>query len=217
MTSPQGERRVQIADPAQRHDLIVLAERARLLDESAVIRLRTRADALLGAWVATGFDVLAGRVVEGTVRPADLTCAADQLAAALRTADPSGSVDPGYPMDSAWRGALPAETGFVHLDDVPATVLAQLARSGADLSREQGAHGPPASLLEQEVLHVSGDAGEVGIPMRCALALAAMRFLPDEPDAGEVVRVRISPAWLRIDARYGSVFRRRGGAALLLR
>jgi hypothetical protein len=76
---------------------------------------------------------------------------------------------------------------------------------------------PPASLLEQEVLHVSSEAGEVGIPMRCALALAAMRFLPDEPDAGEVVRVRVSPAWLRIDARYGSVFRRRGGAALLLR
>ena len=54
-----------IADPAQRNDLIVFAERARRLDESAVIRLRMRADGLLGAWVATGFDVLATRVVTG--------------------------------------------------------------------------------------------------------------------------------------------------------
>jgi hypothetical protein len=62
--------------------------------------------------------------------------------------------------------------------------------------------------------------------MRCVLALAAMRFLPqaddprtDEPQADEnveLVRVRLSPTWLRIDARFGSVFRRRGDPALVL-
>ena len=41
---------VLIADPAQRNDLAVFAERARRLDESAVIRLHARADGLLGAW-----------------------------------------------------------------------------------------------------------------------------------------------------------------------
>lgn len=212
---PGPDRGVWITEPAHRHDLAVFAERARRLDESAVIRLRVRSDGLLGAWVATGFDVLAGRVVTGTVRPADLTCAADRLADGLRHPQESGYCDPGYPMDSAWRGALPAETGFVHLDDVPAAALTELARRGADLSREHGA--PPVSLLDQEVLQVSGDAGTAAVPMRCVLALAAMRFLPEDPPDGEVVRIRVSPAWLRVDARFGSVFRRRGGPALLLR
>lgn len=216
MTIGSPERGLWITDPAQRHDLGVFAQRARVLDESAVVRLRVRADGLLGAWVATGFDVLGARVVAGTLRPADLTCAADALLCGLRDADADGHVDPGYPMDSAWRGALPTETGFVHLDDVPVTVLDDLAHQGAELSREHGAPGPPASLLDQEVLQVSGAGGSVGVPMRCVLAMAAMRFLPENPDEAEVVRVRLAPAWLRIDARYGSVFRRRGGPALLI-
>jgi len=216
MTAGSPERGLRIEDALQRQDLAVFAQRARLLDESAVVRLRVRADGLLAAWVATGFDVLAARVVAGTLRPADLTCAADALVRGLRTAEVDGRVDPGYPMDSAWRGALPAEGGFVHLDDVPARVLDDLARRGAELTREQGAPGPPASLLDQEVLRVSGDAGSAGVPMRCVLALAAMRFMPEEPDDSEVVRVRLAPAWLRIDARYGSVFRRLGASALLI-
>ena len=213
------ERGVWISDPAGRHDLVVFAERARVLDEAAVIRLRVRADGLVGAWVVTGFDVLAGRVVAGRIQPADLTCAADQLARGLRAADDGGYADPGFPLDSAWRGALPAETGFVHVDDVPATVVADLALRGADLARESAGHGPPASLLDSEVLQVSGNGTRAGVPMRCVLALAAMRFLPEDPPdaAAEVVRIRSSPTWLRIDARFGSVFRRRGGPALLVR
>ena len=54
----------------------------------------------------------------------------------------------------------------------------------------------------------------VGVPMRCVMALAAMGFMPDTE--GEMVRVRVRPAWLRIDARFGSVFGRRGDPALLL-
>lgn len=204
-----------IPDAAQRSDLMVFVERVRRLDESAVVRLRTRSDGLIGAWVATGFDVLAVRVVAGTVSPPDLTCAADQLVHGLGHVDASGSVDHGFPMDSAWRGALPPETGFVHLDDVPTTVLGELARSGADLAREHGGPlGPPASLLDQEVLQVNSEAGSVGVPMRCVMALAAMGFTTDAP--GEVVRVRTMPTWLRIDARFGSVFRRRGDPVLLL-
>lgn len=203
-----------LPDPAQRNDLAVFAERARRLDESAVVRLRMRSDGLLGAWVATGFDVLAARVVAGTVSPPDLTCAADQLVRGLAAAGAEGEVDAGYRMDSAWRGALPPETGFVHLDDIPATVLGELARRGAELAREHGGLGPPASLLDQEVLEVTAEAGSVPVPMRAVMALAAMGFMTDAD--GEVVRVRMAPAWLRIDARFGSVFRRRGGPVLLL-
>jgi hypothetical protein len=56
--------------------------------------------------------------------------------------------------------------------------------------------------------------------MRCVFALTAMGFLPQSSeavDADEIVRVRTLPAWLRIDARFGSVYRRRGDPALVLR
>jgi hypothetical protein len=57
-----------------------------------------------------------------------------------------------------------------------------------------------------------------------------MGFLPQSTAAGEemgldpgtvaadeIVRVRVLPAWLRIDARFGSVYRRRGDPVLVLR
>lgn len=204
-----------ILHAAQRRDLAVFVQRALRLDEAAVVRLRSRGDGLVGAWVLTGFDVLAGRVVAGTLRPADFTCAADELSRALNAPDEAGCVDAGFPMDSAWRALLPPETGFVHLDDVPAAVLTDLARKGADLAREHsGPQGPPPSLLDQEVLHVSSGVESVAVPMRCAMTIAAMGFSPDAE--GEVVRVRTMPSWLRIDARFGSVFRRRGDPPLLV-
>lgn len=215
-TDRSPDRGLWLADESSRNDLAVFAERARALDESAVVRLRNRADGLLGVWVLTGFDVLAGRAIAGSVRPTDITCAADGLVAALRASAGLVGVDPGYPMDSAWRGALPPEGGFVHLDDVPAAVLTDLAHQGAELSGEYGGHGPPASLLDQEVLEVSAGEHTVGVPMRCVLALAAMRFVPQDCPDSEIVRVRAAPAWLRIDARFGSVFRRRGPTPLVL-
>ncbi len=173
------------------------------------------------AWVATGFDVLASRVVAGRVRPADLSAGADALADGLGAMDSSGHVDPGFPMDSAWRGALPPDSGFAHIDDVPARVVLDLAQRGIELAKEHSSsHGPPASLLDQEVLAVSSARGDVEIPMRCVFALTAMGFLPNDPaslPADEIVRVRALPAWLRIDARFGSVYRRRGDPALVLR
>jgi hypothetical protein len=47
-----------------------------------------------------------------------------------------------------------------------------------------------------------------------------MGFLPQSGEAlaaDEIVRVRVLPAWLRLDARFGSVYRRRGDPALVLR
>lgn len=224
-----GERGLWVTDPAHREDLTMFTERAQRLDDAAVIRLRGRADGLLGAWVSTNFDVLAGRAVQGAVRPDDLSAGADALLRGLETADRSGYVDPGWAMDSAWRGVLPPETGFAHLDDVPARVMLDLAQRGVALAREHGSgQGPPVSLLDQEVISVSAGGITVGIPMRCVFALTAMRFLPQSnagaddlaPEsvaADEIVRVRVLPAWLRIDARFGSVYRRRGDPALVLR
>jgi hypothetical protein len=206
---------------AQRADLTAFVERAARLDPAAVIRLRARAVGVVAAWAATGFDVLASRVVTGTLRPDDLSVGADELARGLAATSSDGYVNPGFPMDSAWRGALPPDSGFAHLDDVPARLMLDLAQRGAELAKEHGsAQGPPVSLLDQEVIRVSSADVSVGVPMRCVFALTAMGFLPqsaDAVDADEIVRVRTLPAWLRIDARFGSVYRRRGDPALVLR
>ncbi|MCV7259910.1 hypothetical protein [Mycobacterium shimoidei] len=213
-----GERGLWL-DTAHRTDLATFAERALRLDDAAVVRLRIRSTEAFTAWVATGFDVLASRVVAGTVRPDDMSVAADELVRGLAAMDDAGYVDPGFPMDSAWRSALPPDSGFTHLDDVPARLMLQLSQRGAELAKDYGsAHGPPVSLLDQEVLRVSSAGNSVGVPMRCVFALAAMGFLPQSPeavDANEIVRVRILPTWLRVDARFGSVYRRRGDPALL--
>jgi hypothetical protein len=205
----------------QRADLAAFVERTARLDPAAVIRLRARAGGLITAWAATGFDVLASRVVAGTLRPDDLSVGADELARGLAAVDSSGYVNPGFPMDSAWRGGLPPDSGFTHLDDVPARLMLDLAQRGAQLAKEHGsAQGPPVSLLDQEVIRVSSADVSVGVPMRCVFALTAMGFLPQSSeavDAEEIVRVRALPAWLRIDARFGSVYRRRGDPALVLR
>lgn len=206
---------------AHRADLAAFVDRAKRLDEGAVIRLRTRSPELLTAWMATGFDVLASRAVVGRVRPDDMTVGADGLAQGLSAMDDTGYVDPGFAMDSAWRGALPPDYGFAHLDDVPAQVMLDLAQRGAQLAKEHSSsHGPPASLLDQEVVRVSSGDVSVGLPMRCVFALTAMGFLPQSPDTigdDEIIRVRILPTWLRLDARFGSVYRRRGDPALVLR
>jgi hypothetical protein len=229
VSASTAERGLWLDDAAHREDLITFVDRALRLDDSAVIRLKERTGGYVAAWVATGFEVLASRVVGGRVRPADLFAGADALARALPEADRSGFVDPGFAMDSGWRGVLPPETGFVHLDDVPARAVLDLAQRGLALAKEHGsAHGPPTSLLDQEVVAVTSGDETVGIPMRCVFALTAMGFLPqssrpadefapESVPADEVVRVRVVPSWLRIDARFGSVYRRRGHAAMVVR
>jgi hypothetical protein len=206
---------------AHRADLSAFVERAARLDPAAVIRLRARSGGVITAWAVTGFDVLASRVVAGSLRPDDLSVGADELARGLAAVDSSGYVNPGFPMDSAWRGALPPDSGFTHLDDVPAGLMLDLAQRGAELAKAHGgAQGPPVSLLDQEVIRVSSGDVSIGIPMRCVFALTAMGFLPQSSeavDADEIVRVRALPAWLRIDARFGSVYRRRGDPAVVLR
>jgi hypothetical protein len=79
-----------------------------------------------------------------------------------------------------------------------------------------GPHGtPPASLLDQTVLTVTGDGLEIKVPLRCLFAMAGMGFLGAN-EADEQVRVTATDAWLRIDARYGAVVRRRHALLPLL-
>lgn len=211
------QRVLYVGDPAERENLATFLGRALRLDPAAVVRLRRRGERWVSAWVATGFEALAVRTVVAELGVDDVTVGADVVLAGLSSGSP---IDLGYSMDSAWRGALPPDSGFAHIDDVPARTLVELAEQGADLAKEHGSgHGPPAALLDQTVLTVTGGAVQVQVPMRVVFALTAMDFIPhsgDRADArrippAEIVRVRSSNTWLRLDARYGSVARRLGG------
>ncbi|MFW0796423.1 hypothetical protein AAFP30_21610 [Gordonia sp. CPCC 205515] len=229
MTAP--ERHVTVAGPGDRSDAIAFLGRALRGDSTAVVRIKARPDGLLGLWVNTGFDVLAGRSVFGAVAPDDLVCDATALRSVLSSAEPDTAVDPGFSFDSAWRGALPPSTGFAHVDDVPARTVVELSRGGAHLARTEGsAHGPATGLLDQDVLAVSSDDEQVraAVTMRALFALTAMGFIRDadgheitETSSTELiaetepVRIRVSPTWIRIDARYGSVYQRRERIAMI--
>ncbi|TCO50712.1 hypothetical protein [Actinocrispum wychmicini] len=204
-------------DPQERDDLGAFVARAVRLDGDAVVRLRARgAGEFIDAWVATPFDVLATRTVRGSLQPGDVTVSANELLAALAIVR-GDTVDPGRPQDMMWRSALPPGQGWQVIDQLPAEVVSSLADRGLTVARENpGPHGtPPASLLDQTVLTVSADGMEIKVPLRCLFAMSGMGFLGNEsPD--ERVRVTATDAWLRIDARFGAVVRRRHALLPLL-
>ncbi|WP_279103426.1 hypothetical protein [Gordonia paraffinivorans] len=218
------ERFVEIA-ASDRGNASAFLAHARRLDDAAVVRVASRPDGLLALWTHTGFEVLATRAVTGRVAPADLVCDATTLYTALSASAPGEPVDPGFSLDSAWRGALPKTVGYRHVDDVPARSIVELAREGARVAREQGsAHGPATGLLDQDVLEVGSEDGTLtaGVTMRSVFALTAMGFIRDRDgravtetspteliDEAEPVRIRLSAAWIRIDARFGSIYQRR--------
>ncbi|EHR49889.1 hypothetical protein SacmaDRAFT_1616 [Saccharomonospora marina XMU15] len=207
---------LRIPDPADRESLGAFIARAVRLDGQAVVRLRMRSTGVVEAWAATPFEVLVTRAVEGEVEPGDVSVTGAELLAALTVA-PGERMDPGPPRDLLWRSELPAVNGWRRVDDLPVTVVADLADRGVALARENvGPHGtPPASLLDQNVLTVSGEGVEVNVPMRCLLALSGMGFV-DSSREGDVVKVAATDSWLRLDARYGAVLRRRQALLPLL-
>jgi hypothetical protein len=207
---------LHVPDSADRDDLGAFVARSVRLDQQAVVRLRGRSTGLLEAWVATPFDVLATRSVRGQVRPADVTVSGNELLAALAIVG-GERLDPGPPMDLMWHSALPPGDGWQVVDELPVRIVADLADRGIEVARENpGPRGSaPASLLDQHVLTVSGAGLDVKVPMRCLFALSGMGFLADG-ESDETVRVTATDSWLRLDARYGAVLRRRHALLPLL-
>ena len=206
---------LHVPDPDDRGDLGAFVGRVVRLDQTAVVRLLASASGRVTAWAATPFDVLATRSVPGRLEPGDVTTPAAALLSAL-SVDRADTVDPGT--GGLWQGLLPPDEGWAVVDTVPAAELEALTDRGLALAREHaGPLGPPASLLDQTVLTVSGDAAgpPVRIPLRCLFALSGMGFV-GAGEAGEPVRVSATSSWLRLDARYGAVVRRRITALPLL-
>lgn len=205
-----------VPDLDDRGDLGTFVGRAVRLDPAAVVRLRITAGGRVTAWVTTPFDVLATRSVPGSLHPDDVTAPAASLLTAL-SVERAAAVDPG--VGGLWQGLLPPDDGWAAVDTVPAAELEALTERGLVLARENaGPLGPPASLLDQTVLTVTGGAGpDVKVPLRCLFALSGMGFLGASSDGSEeTVRVSATASWLRLDARYGAVVRRRLTALPLL-
>src|SRR5262249_42630851 len=148
--------------------------------------------------------------LDGTVEPAEVTVRAADLLAALAVAT-AEVVDPGRSAESAWRARIPPETGWITVDDVPASAISDLVAAGTAAAREDADHagGAPASLLDSEVLTITGSGLTVSVPLRVLFALSGMGFVGPEED---VIRVRATPVWLRLDGRFGAVVRRRHGS-----
>jgi hypothetical protein len=208
-----------IPDRDERDDLGAFVARAVRLDTSTAVRLRQRAAGdRVDAWVATPFDALVTRSVAGAVEPADVTVSGSELLAALAVVG-GPRLDPGPARDLLWHSALPPVNGWQYVDQVPAPLLADLADRGATLAREHpGPRGtPPAELLDQTVLTVSGSGMDVKVPLRCLFALSGMGFVTTGgADTNELVKISATDAWLRMDARYGAVVRRRHALLPLL-
>jgi hypothetical protein len=205
-----------LADPAERDDLGAFVARAVRLEAQAVVRLRNRAEGgLVDAWVATPFDALATRTVAGRVEPSDITVSGSDLLMGLAVVR-SETVDPGPAKDLMWRSALPPTAGWLPVDRLPGSVVSGLADEGVAVARENaGPHGtPPASLLDQTVITVSGSGLDVKVPLRCLFALSGMGFLGSSEE--DEVRVTATDSWLRIDARFGAIVRRRHSMLPLL-
>jgi hypothetical protein len=202
------------AEPADRDDATAFTGRVARWDTSGLIRLRGDGQTVR-MWAGTPFDALVTRAIQGVVTPTDVTVHAGNLLSGLAIAT-ARDVDPGQQVDAAWRSQLPPKSGWVAVDEVPATVLAALAEEGATGARDRPGPAGAAStaLLDTEVLTVSGAGMRVVLNLRMVFALSGMGFAPAVPD--EVVRVSATDAWARIDARYGAVVRRRHSLLPLL-
>jgi hypothetical protein len=194
---------LSVPDADERGDLGAFVARVVRLDPAAAARLRA-GPRTLTAWASTPFDVLATRTVHGHVDPSDVTVSANALLTALAV-EKAATVDPG--VGGLWPGDLPPDTGWSPVDVVPAAEIDALTERGLAVARENaGPLGPPTSLLDQNVLTVSAPAGPtVKVPLRCLFALSGMGFVGGD---GEV-RVSATGGWLRLDAHYGAVVRRR--------
>lgn len=217
MTLPSpGSSGLAVPDPSDRDDLRTLLRRLLKLDEATVVRVTESGDGLLRIWARTPFGPLVARGAGGASPGGDLVIAADHLLTeldVLPSGDRDGLLDPGMPMTSSWQGLLPPTDGFALVEEVPAQVLLDLAESGRDAAREtSGPAGLPPSLLDQVALTVGADtASPVGVDMRTVFSLATCGFIPERSGRapeGELVRVSVRGPWVRLDARFGSAFRR---------
>lgn len=189
------------------------------LNPAALVRLRPAGPAgpdgaegsagPVAMWAQLPFDVLATRLVAGSVG-SDATFRAGDLLASL----PDGPL-PGR-RDADWRGPLPPTGDLPLVESVPVDAIRAIAASAATTLRDAVGRGTGERRVRDAILdHVAitlSDEGhpDVAVPTRVVTGLARMGFLGDD-----AVRFRAGRGWLCAEATYGAVwFRRAVGLAL---
>jgi len=202
------------ADAVDRDDASAFAGRVARWDPAGPVRLKADAG-LVRMFATTPFDTLVSRTIAGHLEPRDITVHAGNLLSGLAVGR-AAAVDPGQVVDASWRSQLPPQGGWVAVDEIPAELVADLADQGVTMARASPgpAGGASTALLDSEVLSVSGAGMSVAVPLRMLFALSGMGFAPST--LGEKVRVSATDSWLRIDARFGAVLRRRHSLLPLL-
>lgn len=202
------------ADSRDKDDAGTFVARAVRMDGGTLVRIRKEGE-MLRLWATTPFDSLATRMVGGDMSRTDATVHAANLLPGLTVARGT-EVDPGPVVDPLWHTQLPARSGWVTVDSVPAKAFAELNEQGSAAARENvsPAGGTSTSLLDQEVMTVVGSGMRVVVPMRTVFALAGMGFAGSGPD--EMVRISATDAWVRLDGRFGAIVRRRHSLLPLL-
>ncbi|APT85280.1 hypothetical protein [Corynebacterium aquilae] len=197
-----------------KQSLLAMLQRAVKLDEQCAVRARNfpAPTPTVEVFVTTPFEVFAARRCQGSAQPDQVVVAAralaEKLASTVEEAAPTMLAAGGAAL---WPGALPPVEGFSWVDDVPVSVLRELANQGAAAAQEVKSVGVPTSLLNQTVLTVDG----VEIGMRLVWAARQLGFLPLEgaqlPAAATTARVSAAGSWVRVDTWLGSVYQRSGG------
>jgi hypothetical protein len=102
------------------------------------------------------------------------------------------------------------------VDVVPAAEVEQVTERGLTLARENAGPARAARVAAgpDGAHRARGGGAAVKVPMRCLFALSGMGFVSGED--GDAVRVSATGSWLRLDARFGAVVRRRLTALPLL-
>ena len=183
-----------------------LAQRLARLDPFLMVRLRAGSHhrrtlawlpsgALVGSTIATPAGEPGGQSV-------DLTTQAGALIDWLDGGDPNGLPR----VDSGWLTAVPPERNWRRVETVPASVVRDLVRLGAqahvDAADNQLGARTANALLDTPVLIATDGAVRAEVTNRTLSAVISMGFLPDD---GEVV-VAVSGRWTRVAAARGSAF-----------
>lgn len=207
---------IRIRDDADRADVIRFLSRAVAMDEATPVRIVAGGGGVR-LWARTPFGPQITRLFVGDASAADQVTLAHSLMHAAGNPDPDGHIDLGYLMPSAWQGILPPDSGFVLREMFRAQDLIDLSERARSVAAEQsGPAGIAPSLLDQEVISIEEpistnveNNATLTVPMRTIFALTSAGFIPvknGRTPAGEKVRLSTKGPWLRLDARFGSVF-----------
>lgn len=203
------DRRLDLADDQALTDVRTLLGRLLAVDRDALVRLRADPSGV-AVW-AVPLGVVVRRDLPATMSGAGAGAGAGSVAADVTvtaSALLAQAVGPAVALpgsvDAAWRVSLPPRAGWTALDDVPVAALATLADRGAELLP---AATDPAALYDQTVLTVSSERDRVGLPLRVAVAMSRLGFLPT--GLAEVARIAGTPAWVRVATRLGTAYQRR--------